>query len=164
MKQQWGGMKHVPTLAGVAEMATGLALIAGRTASSQGGAPLQLSALDAAHLRAAFQRKQRSPTAPRSTIRSKLDRSLPRPIALQPPAMHPFGSERAALLGFSEGGNMSMLFAATYPHSTTALLLFGGFAKSAWAPDYPWTPRPRSGRTGTGPARAVRCARRPDRV
>lgn len=51
-------------------------------------------------------------------------------------------SERAALLGMSEGGNMSMLFAATYPERTAALLLFGCFAKRIRAPDYPWAPAP----------------------
>ena len=54
--------------------------------------------------------------------------------------MDAVGSERAALLGTSEGGNMSMLFAATYPERTTALLLFGCFAKRNRAPDYPWAP------------------------
>src|SRR5918999_2132077 len=38
------------------------------------------------------------------------------------------GCERAALFGFSEGGLMSVLFAATYPERTTALLLYGAFA------------------------------------
>ena len=41
------------------------------------------------------------------------------------------GSERAALLGFSEGGPMSILFAATYPERTTALVLYGTFAAFA---------------------------------
>jgi pimeloyl-ACP methyl ester carboxylesterase len=40
------------------------------------------------------------------------------------------GSERAALLGFSEGGPMSLLFAATYPQRARALLLYGTFARS----------------------------------
>ena len=39
------------------------------------------------------------------------------------------GSERAALFGLSEGGPMSLLFAATYPERTTALVMFGSFAK-----------------------------------
>ncbi len=39
------------------------------------------------------------------------------------------GSERTALLGFSEGGPLSLLFAATYPERTTALALFGSFAR-----------------------------------
>jgi class 3 adenylate cyclase len=38
------------------------------------------------------------------------------------------GSERAALLGISEGGAMAMLFAATYPERTRALALFGAYA------------------------------------
>src|SRR2546421_11661799 len=39
------------------------------------------------------------------------------------------GSERATLFGTSEGGLMSMLFAATYPERVTALALYGVFAK-----------------------------------
>ena len=50
------------------------------------------------------------------------------------------GSARAAIFGFSEGGNLSTLFAATYPQRTTALLMFGTFAKRIWSPDYPWAP------------------------
>ncbi|MGH2795170.1 MAG: adenylate/guanylate cyclase domain-containing protein, partial [Actinomycetota bacterium] len=46
------------------------------------------------------------------------------------------GSERAALLGLSEGGPMSMVFAATYPERTTALILTGTFARATSAPDY----------------------------
>ena len=46
-------------------------------------------------------------------------------------------SERAALLGISEGGPMSILFAATYPDRTSALILWGGMARKTWAPDYP---------------------------
>src|SRR5262249_39605322 len=48
------------------------------------------------------------------------------------------GSERAALLGFSEGGPMSIVFAATYPQRTSALILYGTFARRAWTPDYVW--------------------------
>jgi class 3 adenylate cyclase/pimeloyl-ACP methyl ester carboxylesterase len=48
------------------------------------------------------------------------------------------GSERAALLGSSEGGPMSIVFAATYPQRTSALILYGAFARRAWAPDYVW--------------------------
>src|SRR5439155_17755158 len=39
------------------------------------------------------------------------------------------GSERAALFGISEGGAMSMLFAATYPERTRALTLYGSYAR-----------------------------------
>jgi pimeloyl-ACP methyl ester carboxylesterase len=46
------------------------------------------------------------------------------------------GVSRAALFGISEGGSMSILFAATYPERTTALAIFGGYAKRAAAPDY----------------------------
>ncbi|HEV8138792.1 MAG TPA: alpha/beta fold hydrolase [Pyrinomonadaceae bacterium] len=52
------------------------------------------------------------------------------------------GSERAAVFGMSEGGNMAMLFAATYPERTLALITFGVFAKRVWDPDYPWAPTP----------------------
>jgi class 3 adenylate cyclase len=48
------------------------------------------------------------------------------------------GSERAAIFGLSEGAPMSILFAATYPQLTSALVLYGGMARSTWAPDYPW--------------------------
>ena len=51
-------------------------------------------------------------------------------------------SERAAVFGFSEGGQMSALFAATYPQRTAALALYGTFAKRIWSLDYPWAPRP----------------------
>ncbi len=47
------------------------------------------------------------------------------------------GSERAALIGISEGGPMSLLFTATYPGRTSALVLYGSFAKRLWSPDYP---------------------------
>jgi pimeloyl-ACP methyl ester carboxylesterase len=49
-------------------------------------------------------------------------------------------SERAALFGFSEGGNLSVLFAATHPDRTVALVTFGIFAKRLRTPDYPWAP------------------------
>jgi class 3 adenylate cyclase len=51
-------------------------------------------------------------------------------------------SPRAAVFGVSEGGNMSVLFAATYPERTTALVTFGVYAKRIWSEDYPWAPRP----------------------
>jgi pimeloyl-ACP methyl ester carboxylesterase len=50
------------------------------------------------------------------------------------------GSESAAVLGTSEGGVMSALFAATYPQRTTALVLYGAYAKRIRTPDYPWAP------------------------
>ena len=44
--------------------------------------------------------------------------------------MDAVGSEQAAIMGFSEGCAMSVLFAATYPERVSKLLLFGGFAVS----------------------------------
>src|SRR5438445_338616 len=46
------------------------------------------------------------------------------------------GSERAALFGISEGGPMSLLYAASYPARTSALVLYGSYARRSWAPDY----------------------------
>jgi len=51
--------------------------------------------------------------------------------------MDAVGSERAALIGHSEGGLMSILFAATYPERTAALILFGTTARMTNAPGYP---------------------------
>ncbi|TMC49440.1 MAG: adenylate/guanylate cyclase domain-containing protein [Chloroflexi bacterium] len=56
--------------------------------------------------------------------------------------MDAVGSERAALMGVSEGGPMSVLFAATYPERTSALVMYGSYAKRVWDPDYPWAPAP----------------------
>jgi pimeloyl-ACP methyl ester carboxylesterase len=51
------------------------------------------------------------------------------------------GSDRAALFGHSEGGNMCVLFAATYPERTVALITLGCFAKRRDPDDdYPWAP------------------------
>jgi class 3 adenylate cyclase/pimeloyl-ACP methyl ester carboxylesterase len=47
-------------------------------------------------------------------------------------------SEQSALLGVSEGGPLSVLFAATYPERVWALVIDGGSPRSLWAPDYPW--------------------------
>jgi pimeloyl-ACP methyl ester carboxylesterase len=52
--------------------------------------------------------------------------------------MDAVGSERAALFGISEGGPMSLLFAATYPARTTALAIYGSYARRLWAPDHPF--------------------------
>jgi len=48
------------------------------------------------------------------------------------------GSERAALVGVSEGGPMSVLFAATHPERVSALVLYGAMGRTTEAPDYPW--------------------------
>ena len=50
------------------------------------------------------------------------------------------GCSRAALVGVSEGGPMSALFAATYPERTVALVMYGTYAKRIRDADYPWAP------------------------
>jgi pimeloyl-ACP methyl ester carboxylesterase len=52
--------------------------------------------------------------------------------------MDAVGSERAALMGISEGGPMCLLFAATYPERTAALIMIGAYARRIWAEDYPF--------------------------
>ena len=52
--------------------------------------------------------------------------------------MDAVGSERATLFGISEGGPMCILFAATYPDRTAALVLYGTFARGLSDPEYPW--------------------------
>jgi DNA-binding SARP family transcriptional activator/pimeloyl-ACP methyl ester carboxylesterase len=47
-------------------------------------------------------------------------------------------SERGVLLGLSDGGAMSTLFAAMHPARTAALILMGTFPREMQAPDYPW--------------------------
>ena len=50
--------------------------------------------------------------------------------------MDAVGSARAVVLGHSEGGSMSALFAATYPERTAALVMMGAFARAMRGPDY----------------------------
>jgi DNA-binding winged helix-turn-helix (wHTH) protein/pimeloyl-ACP methyl ester carboxylesterase/class 3 adenylate cyclase len=50
------------------------------------------------------------------------------------------GSERAAIIGISEGGPLSALFAATYPERTSALVMIGTYAKRVRDEEYPWAP------------------------
>ena len=74
--------------------------------------------------------------------------SDPVPLALLPTleqwtddvrtVMDAAGSKRAALLGYSEGGQMAMLFAATYPERTSALVLVNTSARLLRDVDYPW--------------------------
>jgi pimeloyl-ACP methyl ester carboxylesterase len=47
------------------------------------------------------------------------------------------GSERAALFGVSEGGPMSVMFAAAHPERVSALILHGAMGRTTEAPDYP---------------------------
>jgi len=49
------------------------------------------------------------------------------------------GSERAAILGVSEGGTLGMLFSRAHPERTSALVLYGSWARRlAGGADYPW--------------------------
>jgi pimeloyl-ACP methyl ester carboxylesterase len=48
------------------------------------------------------------------------------------------GSQSAAIFGGARGGAMTMLFAATYPERTSALILYGALAKTVRSPDHPY--------------------------
>jgi class 3 adenylate cyclase len=54
--------------------------------------------------------------------------------------MDAVGLERAHLLGISEGGPMSILFAATYPDRVQSLTLYGTFTRFVRGDDHPWMP------------------------
>ena len=47
-------------------------------------------------------------------------------------------SRRAVVCGYSEGGPMAILLAATHPERVSSLVLYGSYAKRIRAPDYPW--------------------------
>ena len=51
-------------------------------------------------------------------------------------------SESAVLFGYSEGGPMSILYAATHPERVQGLVIYSSYARRLWAPDYPWGFRP----------------------
>jgi len=48
------------------------------------------------------------------------------------------GSAKAALIGISEGGVMSALFAATYPERVAGLIIDGSYPSALRRPGYPW--------------------------
>ncbi len=48
------------------------------------------------------------------------------------------GSQKATIMGVSEGASMACLFAATYPERTDALIVWGGQARWVKTDDYPW--------------------------
>jgi pimeloyl-ACP methyl ester carboxylesterase/class 3 adenylate cyclase len=52
--------------------------------------------------------------------------------------MNAAGSEKAVILGGARGGAMAMLFAATYPERTKALVLYAAVAKTVRSPDFPF--------------------------
>jgi pimeloyl-ACP methyl ester carboxylesterase/DNA-binding CsgD family transcriptional regulator len=51
-------------------------------------------------------------------------------------------SEQAVLFGYSEGGPMSILYAASHPERVKGLVIYSSHARRLWAPDYPWGARP----------------------
>jgi DNA-binding SARP family transcriptional activator/pimeloyl-ACP methyl ester carboxylesterase len=69
--------------------------------------------------------------------RSPRDYTLEQRIDDLGAVMDACGSRRAALFGYSEGGTMSLLFAATYPERVSALILAASAARWSSAPDYP---------------------------
>ena len=57
--------------------------------------------------------------------------------------MDTVGSDRAAIMGLSETGKVALLFAATYPERTTAVIAYGAFPGGGDdSPTYPWGPDP----------------------
>ena len=52
--------------------------------------------------------------------------------------MDAVGSKRAVLMGISEGAPLSMLFAASHPERTAALMFCGGEVKEVTTEDWPW--------------------------
>jgi pimeloyl-ACP methyl ester carboxylesterase len=56
--------------------------------------------------------------------------------------MEAAGSERAVVMGVSEGGPLCSLFAATYPARTEALVMIGSYARRLRDSDYPWGATP----------------------
>lgn len=47
------------------------------------------------------------------------------------------GMGQASILGISEGGTMTLMFAAQHPARCTSLMLYGTWARLSYAPDYP---------------------------
>ena len=54
--------------------------------------------------------------------------------------MDAVGSKRATLVGYSEGGSMCALFAATHPDRAAGLVMIGSYARMIRTPDHPWGP------------------------
>ncbi len=54
--------------------------------------------------------------------------------------MDAVGSERAVLIGYSEGGPMAILCAAAHPERVAGLVLYGTYARRIWSEDHPWAP------------------------
>jgi class 3 adenylate cyclase len=56
--------------------------------------------------------------------------------------MDAVGSERAAVMGISEGGPMTVLFAGTYPERVAAAVLYASRMCYRHSGDYPWSSTP----------------------
>jgi pimeloyl-ACP methyl ester carboxylesterase/DNA-binding winged helix-turn-helix (wHTH) protein len=56
--------------------------------------------------------------------------------------MDAVGAQRALLFGYSEGGPMALLMAATHPERVASLVLYAVYAKRLWSEDYPWAQTP----------------------
>lgn len=69
--------------------------------------------------------------------------------------MDAVASQRAALVGFWEGGPMSALFAATYPDRVAALVLYGMMATHTRSPEHPWAPTPEANEAAVATVRAT---------
>ena len=54
--------------------------------------------------------------------------------------MDEVGSARAAILGISEGGTLSLLYALAHPERTHSLILYGSWSRRIAGPDYPYGP------------------------
>ena len=54
--------------------------------------------------------------------------------------MEAAGSERAGLFGLADGGALAILFAATYPERTAALVLYATLPRFVESLDFPWAP------------------------
>ena len=54
--------------------------------------------------------------------------------------MEDAGSERAVFFSGQSGAPLPILFAATYPERTDALLLLEPIVRGTWSPEYPWAP------------------------
>jgi class 3 adenylate cyclase/pimeloyl-ACP methyl ester carboxylesterase len=52
--------------------------------------------------------------------------------------MDAVGAERAVLYGVEDGAAQCLLFAATYPERTQAVITVGAAVRGTWAPDAPW--------------------------
>ncbi len=63
--------------------------------------------------------------------------------------MDAVGSQRALLFGYSEGGPMALLMAATHPERVSSLVLYAVYAKRLWSEDYPWAQTPEERETYT---------------